>query len=300
MSAARIVDSRITVETPEGVDFRFVVAGPGKRCVAYAVDCLLKAAVLVIGAYASLAAAAIGGLSQFGTGMILLLWFVVSWLYGACFEAFLNGQTPGKLSQGLRVVRTNGTPIGWFEAFGRNLLLVADGFPVYGWIPFNTVGLLTMAATRRMQRLGDLVFDTMVIDQAREFISRDSRVSDDVDVLPRSECAGRYHVPDRTLAVIERLFEGKRVIGDARREEVARTLSLALRTRLGWEEQPPDERNPNAWFVSSSRRHTEFLKRILKTFTDDATLCHVGGPETGGPKVGGPEVGGPETSGDAV
>jgi uncharacterized RDD family membrane protein YckC len=264
------VDTRMTVETPEGVDFQFVIAGPGKRCVAFALDSLIKVGTMILCVFLLMAITGTNGeLPAVSNGIVLVIWFAMSWMYGACCEAFLDGRTLGKISQGLRVVRTNGTPIGWFEAFGRNLLLVPDSFLVFGPIALNTVGVLSMAATRRMQRLGDLVFDTMVIDEAREFISRSPDIAVGVDPIERAECRGRYHVPERTLAVIERLFEGDRLISDGRREEIARTLSVQLRERLGYIEPQPDPHNPNAFFAQAPRKHTAFLKRIIKTFADD-------------------------------
>lgn len=270
MSPKLKVDTRVTVETPEGVDFQFVVAGPGKRSISFLIDMILKLAVILVTlAVVGVLAAATDGTGQVGMGFFLLTWFAMSWLYGSCCEAFLNGQTLGKKSQKLRVVRTNGTPIGWFEAFGRNLLLVPDSFLVLGPIAFNTVGLLTMVSNRRMQRLGDLVFDTMVIDESREYISRAPGITQGVERISRSECRGRFTVPERTLAVIERLFEGDRLISEGRREEIARNLSLTLRTWLGYEDPGPDAVNPNTYFAKTPQKHTTFLRRVLKTFADD-------------------------------
>lgn len=277
MSSQLKVDTRVTVETPEGVDFKFQVAGPGKRAVSFVLDTLLKCGVValvyvfvgIFGAIFSANADITDRYSKVALGVILVIWFCMSWLYGSCFEAFWNGQTPGKKSQNLRVVRTNGTPIGWFEAFGRNLLLFADGMLPVGPIALNTVGLVTMSSNRRMQRLGDLFFDTMVVDESREFISRAPGITHGVETIPRSQCTGRYHVPERTLAVIERLFEGDRLISDGRREEIARNLAIALQQRLGFEEPGPDPSNPNSYFVQSPIKHTTLLKRILKTFGED-------------------------------
>ena len=252
--------------------FSLSVAGPGKRGIAFLLDTLIKFGVVAVaGIIVGIISEYRGGLSGVGTGMVLVIWFSMSWLYGSCCEAFWNGQTIGKKAQNLRVVRTNGTPIGWFEAFGRNLLLVADGMLILGPLALNTVGLLSMAATKRLQRLGDLVFDTMVIDESREFISRFPEVTHGVEPLRRSECTGRYHVPERTLAVIERLFEGDRIISDGRREEIARTLSAVLRKRLGFEEAGPDPTNPNTYFTQTPLKHTTFLKRVLKTFAEDSS-----------------------------
>ncbi|MCA9048691.1 MAG: hypothetical protein KDA89_08180, partial [Planctomycetaceae bacterium] len=126
-----------------------------------------------------------------------------------------------------------------------------------------------MAFTSRMQRLGDLVFDTMVIDESREYISRNPDATAGVKRLRRSECRHRFHVPERTLAVIERLFEGDRIISDGRREEISRPLSVALQQRLGWQPPQPDPLNPNTYFAASPFRHTQFLKQVLRTFADE-------------------------------
>jgi hypothetical protein len=71
------------------------------------------------------------------------------------------------------------------------------------------------------------------------------------------------------LAVIERLFESDRIISDARREEIARPLSEALRKRLGYQDPAPDPRNPHTYFRTQGFRHTQFILRVLKTFADD-------------------------------
>jgi uncharacterized RDD family membrane protein YckC len=265
----RHVDTRVIVETPEGVDFQFVIAGPGKRGAALAIDWSLKLLIIICGVIAL----AVGGIAigetfaQVSVGLWLTLLFLVDWFYSSLFEAFWNGQTPGKRSLGLRVVRSNGTPITATSAVGRNFLAAADCMPRLV-IAFYTVGLLAMLSNRRMQRIGDLVFDTMVIDENREWISRAAGITDGIDTIPRAECSGRFAVPERTLSVIERLFEGDRIIPDLRREEIARPLSEVLRRSMGYEEAGPDPKNPHLFFQQQPLRHTLFLRRVLKTFAD--------------------------------
>ncbi len=275
--ATKIVDTRVTVETPEGVDFQYVVAGPGKRGAAYAFDFLLRAGMVAI---ATILGFLLGFTLGIPTGstlaMLLVAWFGTTWLYGALFESLMRGQTPGKRMMRLRVLRTNGTPVGWFEAFGRNLLLGADGWILIGLNPLlgfrlNTVALISMCATTRMQRLGDILFDTMVVDETRDYVRRPADLTTNVEVIPREECSGRYHVPERSLAIIERLFEGDRSIAALRREEIARPLADALRSRIGWEEPAPDPFNPHPVMEQMPHRHTQFLRRVVKTFTEDIT-----------------------------
>ncbi len=275
VSIQKTVDTRVTVETPEGVDFQYVIAGPGKRGSAYAMDFLLRASIVALATILGYFLGVPLGLSE-GTmaATFLVAWFATTWLYCALFESFMQGQTPGKKMMKLRVLRTNGTPVGWFEAFGRNLLLGADGWVLLGAGPafafrLNTVGLISMCSTRRLQRLGDVLFDTMVVDEMREYVRRPAGLMTGVEAIPREECTGRFHVPERTLAVIERLFEGDRIIPAMRREEIARPLAEALRQRLGWEEPAPDPFNPHPVMEQIPHRHANFLRRVLKTFAED-------------------------------
>ncbi len=270
------VDTRVVVETPEGVDFQFVIAGPGSRAWAWAVDMLLKGAMVAL-LYAAAALLMIwfnagdqtsgrvdGSTGNMAEGVLLIGLFVMDWFYGSFFEAWMNGQTPGKKFSGLRVVRTNGTPIDVTSAIGRNFLRAVDMLPF-----LYTIGLISMLVTRRMQRLGDLVFDTMVVDEQREWISRTGGLVSQSELLTRAECPRRYNVPERTLSVIERLFEPDRIISEARREEIARPLSEALRHRLGYQDPEPDPRNPHTFFRTQGFRHTAFLLRVLRTFAED-------------------------------
>lgn len=264
------VDTRVVVETPEGVDFQFVIAGPGKRAIALAIDIVIKAAVIWLGFFLMVLVGVTfsGRLIEGSAGLWLVLLFMMDWFYSSIFETLWNGQTPGKKSLNLRVVRTNGTPITAVSAIGRNFLSAADSMPrlIFG---VYTVGILSMLCNRRMQRIGDLVFDTMVIDETRERISRTAGVTTDIEPIVRSQCTGRFSVPERTLAVIERLFEGDRLVSDGRREQIARPLSLSLRRVMGYEEPGPDPANPHIYFQQSPNRHTQFLLRVLKTFAED-------------------------------
>jgi hypothetical protein len=109
----------------------------------------------------------------------------------------------------------------------------------------------------------------MVIDERRRNLPVREQQAAGVEVLLRSECSGVFRVPERTLGVIERLFEKDREIPDARREELARPLSEVLQRQLGWKSPGPDPKNPHTFFQGQSCRHTNFLRRVLKTFAED-------------------------------
>ena len=266
-SPRKLVDARVLVETPEGVDFQFRLAGPGLRAHAWLIDMLIRAGAIIVFGLLGLWVGWLSGEDGLGTmaGLATIVLFVVSWFYGTVFECLMNGQTPGKRWLGLRVVRTNGTPVDVVSSTGRNFLRTADLLP-FGY----TVGLISMLMTRRLQRLGDLFFDTMVIDERRRNLPLREPQGTEVQVLLRSECSGMFRVPERTLGVIERLFERDREIPESRREELARPLSEVLQRRLGWTSPGPDPTNPHTFFQGQSCRHTNFLRRVLKTFAEDA------------------------------
>lgn len=145
-----------SVETPEHVALEYEVAGIGSRILAAIYDQLVIIAWAVAVMIFSSAWAAAGGP---GGG---LLWFVVWGLgtsgYFILFEAFRQGQTPGKRANGIRVVRETGHPVTFGASLARNVLRAADFLPV-GYL----VGLAFVMFHPRSRRLGDLVAGTVVV-----------------------------------------------------------------------------------------------------------------------------------------
>jgi uncharacterized RDD family membrane protein YckC len=86
----------------------------------------------------------------FGDGGILVA-TALTLAYFFVWES-LTGQTAGKKLLGLRVVRRDGAPLNLAAVATRNVLLLIDQF----------IGIFFIVATRRRQRLGDLVAGTVV------------------------------------------------------------------------------------------------------------------------------------------
>lgn len=157
-SLSEKLDTLQAVELAEGVEIRLRIAGPMLRAGAYAIDLLIRIAVVIVtGIGLSIAGMAIGG--NVAQGLGLLIWFFLGWWYPVFFEAGKRGATPGKRSMGLRVVQPSGAPITLGQAIVRNFLRFIDGMPLitYGF------GLASCLATKRFQRLGDLAAGTVVV-----------------------------------------------------------------------------------------------------------------------------------------
>ena len=217
-SEIKQLDSHIRVVTPENIGFEYRVASPFERLVAFLIDTLIMSLVIFLVAVAAILGLGIAGIQETGFGVALIAWFVVTWFYGGVFETYWNGQTPGKRSVGLRVLRTDGSPINAGQAVLRNFLRYIDSQP----FPSYLVGLLSTAVTRRYQRLGDLACGTMVVAEDR---TRAARFNDIKDVLlsPIENMLPPGALPSRTLArAISRYVDRRRYFGPARRAEIAR------------------------------------------------------------------------------
>ena len=91
-------------------------------------------------------------------GFYLVCMFMVVWLYPIVCEGMFDGQTPGKRALDLRVVSSDGAPVGWLAACVRNLMRTVDMLP-FGYACGLVSGLLDPWG----RRLGDLVAGTMVV-----------------------------------------------------------------------------------------------------------------------------------------
>jgi len=150
-----MIDTLAHVETPEGVELEFSPAGPVPRALAWLLDALIRytAYVLVLWVMSLLGKA--------GMGVFLVFLFLLEWGYPVVFEVTNKGQTPGKRALGLKVVREDGTPVGWSASMVRSLLACVDFLPFgYG------TGLIAMFTGARFQRLGDLAAGTLVVHVA--------------------------------------------------------------------------------------------------------------------------------------
>ncbi len=152
------MDTRFRVETPEGIELAFSVAGAVPRGLAFLVDMSIRSVIYTVSALAFFL-----WLGEAATGPTLLVVFATEWFYPVVFEVLWRGQTPGKAGLGLRVVHMDGTPIRLPASLLRNLLIAADFLPLaYGF------GIVSMLCDRHFRRLGDMAAGTLVIHTRHE------------------------------------------------------------------------------------------------------------------------------------
>jgi uncharacterized RDD family membrane protein YckC len=157
------LDTLQSIELAEGVEIRLRIAGPFLRILAWILDTVLIFAVLMVMAIIM----GIGGYvvgEQVVQGVLMLVWFGLSWWYPVICEVSPWGATLGKKVCGLRVMQPSGAPVAWSQAIVRNFLRVVDINPPFFGIP----GIVSCLSTARFQRLGDLAAGTVVVYERGE------------------------------------------------------------------------------------------------------------------------------------
>ncbi len=230
------LDTATKVITPENIAFEYRLAGPFLRLAAFVLDRLIiYSLIILLGIGLSIAA---GG--ALAGAVMLITWFISEWFYGGLFETYWNGKTPGKAAVGIRVITVDGRPISGMQAIMRNIMRFADLMPMaplgvfFGSaelpipVPLFLVGLFSMMFTRNYRRLGDLLCDTMVVLEQREW------TPDVIHVETHDVVALAGQFPDsfrasRTLTrAVARYVERRRVFSPARRIEISRRLRDAF------------------------------------------------------------------------
>jgi uncharacterized RDD family membrane protein YckC len=153
-----MLDGNLSLITPEGIRLRLTPAGPTVRAFAWVIDlCVWLGMVIGISMLSALMTSIIGD-SKTTSGFVLIALFTSYWGYPVLCEVYWRGATVGKRAMGIKVVRSDGLPVGWRESVLRNLLLVADFLPM-----LYVTGLICMLSDTRFRRLGDWVAGTQVI-----------------------------------------------------------------------------------------------------------------------------------------
>ncbi|NBW85882.1 MAG: RDD family protein [Planctomycetia bacterium] len=205
------LDTTLRLVSPENIAFEFRLAGPAPRLVAFVIDVLV---IMAAGVVLFIPFAVAGAVGTAFLGFFLVAIFFLWWGYGAALETFNNGQTLGKLALGLRTVSQTGLSINVSQAILRNLVRAADIAP-----PFFP-GLVAMACTRRLQRLGDLAAGTVVVYDRRwrppPPVATDGGINFAADLVPPG------FRPDPVLATALAEYAARRpMLSSSRRQELA-------------------------------------------------------------------------------
>ncbi|HEY3397289.1 MAG TPA: RDD family protein [Armatimonadota bacterium] len=213
------IQDNLEIETPEHIVLRYELAGLGSRFVAVMLDGLTQFLVLatIFGLVWRLGTFLQSRTTVFTAIVVVSFSALFSLAYFIAFELAWKGQSPGKRWIGLRVIRSNGTPLSLTESAVRNIVRIVD------WLPLlYVVGGLFVFFSRYCQRVGDFAAGTLVV---RERLAgpprrRTAAIADQAVVLRLSR---------EELDLVERFRERRTQLDPAARARLAAQIAQRLR-----------------------------------------------------------------------
>lgn len=155
----------VRIRTPESTELEFVLAGIGNRALALTIDYIILnlsllslyflGAFLVYSLEFDSAVEALSWSSQWVIAGLALIGYGLYVGYFVGFEAFWQGQTPGKRWVKIRVIRDNAQPVGLFQVTLRGLMRPIDDL--------FFLGFLFLLLHAQEKRLGDWLAGTLVV-----------------------------------------------------------------------------------------------------------------------------------------
>jgi len=165
------------IETAQNVSIQQNVANVATRIGAYLID------LLIIVGYYVIAIWIFEGL-DLSLGMdiwvVYMLLGIPVFFYNLLFEVLMNGQSPGKYVNKIRVVKIDGSKPTFGSYVLRWMLRLIDIS-----IASGSVALLTILLNGKGQRLGDIAAGTTVITEKKRITIEDTLIADiPMDYLP--------------------------------------------------------------------------------------------------------------------
>jgi uncharacterized RDD family membrane protein YckC len=211
---------RIEIRTPEGFNLEMTLAGLGSRAAAAIVDTLIIVALALV---VFLPFRNAGGSLPV---RILLIATPTTLFFGyhLAFETLGRRQSPGKRLLRLRVVQSDGSPIGAAGSLVRNLIRIVDFLPA-----FYLIGITAVFATTQNQRLGDVAAGALVvvepkpIDPVASFRPLRGELPEGWDVSA---------VTDDDVAVMRRFLDRREALDDESRRQIAHRIASSLLAKI--------------------------------------------------------------------
>jgi len=147
----------IKIQTPQNVVIEYEIASIWDRIVANFRDYLIIISYIIL-------LAIISSTFKLNNPILFIFFALPPFLYQLVFESFMNGQSPGMKSKGLKVIRIDGKECTFLNYFLRWVLRPIDVFMFYGGI-----AMLMIAVTKNGQRLGDLLAGTTVVRLKKQY-----------------------------------------------------------------------------------------------------------------------------------
>ncbi|MCO6148630.1 RDD family protein [Flavobacterium sp. NRK1] len=154
--------SELSITTTQNVNINFNTASAGERMLAYLLDLVVIIAYYIVVYYVVFSLFGVrdlvNELDRWSQNAIQGLISVPVLFYALWQESLMEGQTIGKRVMKIKVIKIDGYQAGFGDYLIRWLLRIVEVTP-----PLSFIGVISMIANSKNQRLGDMAAGTAVI-----------------------------------------------------------------------------------------------------------------------------------------
>lgn len=189
---------KIQIETTQNVTVEYEIAGVGRRIAASLIDLLIIVGyVIAVSMSFSVLRSGTGGLNTY----LFYAMFLPAALYDLICETTMDGQSFGKKSMDIKVVKLDGSQPTFISYFLRWILRIVDVVICYG-----VVAAITVLINGKGQRLGDLAANTTVI-RVKSDASLTDTILTEVNDSYRVKFQEASALSDKDAGVIKEVLE---------------------------------------------------------------------------------------------
>lgn len=227
----------LRIDTAQNIAIEQPIASIGERIAATAIDLIFITIYLI-------AISFIGGVLE--SKAFFLISFIPVALYSLVSELAMDGQSWGKQTMNIKVVKIDGTPVSFSSYFLRWITRILEIFGTLG-----TVGTITIILNRKGQRLGDMAANTTVIRVSKKNLKELSIVK-----VPENYQVVFPEVSQLSIKDINTIREVLQIMSTFNEVENAKLLSMKTRQAI--------EQKIN---IQSDMKIVPFFRTILRDYT---------------------------------
>lgn len=224
--------NKLLINTPQNVKFEYNLASIGSRILAFGIDfgiILLYYFFLIL--VVTVTDAMDNGDNWLVMGLASLA-ALPALFYPLLMETFMEGQTLGKKSMKLKVVKIDGTRATFYQYFIRWVSNTVDIF-----LSIGGLGLLSIILTEKGQRIGDLAADTTVIS-LKENLGLKKTLFEEITAEHHISYPEVVRLTDQDVNEIKAIFN---TAYSRKNYKIVLALTARIETLLGIKAQIPPE-----------------------------------------------------------
>ncbi len=239
----------IEIKTSQNVTIEYELAPLRERILAFFIDLIIVLAayiMIMIMVFSLFPGMDVDGMLMYVLYSIVPIGIFI--LYQLASEAFHHGQSLGKKSMALKVVRLDGRQPSLSDYTLRAVFHLIDTI-----LSLGVLGALLISSTTRHQRLGDMTANTTVIrtrSNLRFQLSDILRINTLENYTPQYPAVQQFSEQDMLL--IKNVIARYRSFPNQAHADIVRSLSRKLAGQLGLAESPREE--------------MEFLKTLIRDY----------------------------------